>query len=86
MHGGHTIAMMALAIPLVAVLGGIALAIAKVLRGQGSPARRQSEEEEARMIQEMYHGLTQMEKRVEALETLLLDRELDRDGRRAGDR
>jgi phage shock protein B len=32
-------------------------------------------DEEAKMIQEIYHGLTQMEARVEALETLLLEKE-----------
>lgn len=30
--------------------------------------------EETRLIQEIYHGLSRMEQRVEALETLLLDR------------
>ncbi len=31
--------------------------------------------DESKLIQEIYHGLTKMEQRVEALETLLLDRE-----------
>lgn len=32
-------------------------------------------EEESRLIQEIYHGFGKMEQRVEALETLLLERE-----------
>jgi len=32
-------------------------------------------EEESRLIQEIYHGLGKMEQRVESLETLLLERE-----------
>jgi phage shock protein B len=33
------------------------------------------DDQEAKMIQEIYHGLTKMEERVEALETLLLEKE-----------
>lgn len=32
-------------------------------------------EEESRLIQEIYHGLGKMDQRVESLETLLLERE-----------
>ena len=51
--------------------GAIILAI-KFFRG-GQSAGDQAEE--AKMIQEIYTGLSRMEERVEALETILLDRE-----------
>ena len=66
---------MVLAIPLVAVMGGILIAILKILRRDRGSNGRRLDEEEARMMQEIYQGLEKMEKRVEALETLLLDRE-----------
>ena len=67
--------LMVFAIPLAAVVGGILLALAKILRGDGSGRSKQRDEEEARLMQEMCQGLEKMEKRVEALETILLDRE-----------
>ncbi len=64
------------------VLGSIVLALAiipgaillaiKFIRG-GQSAGDQAEE--AKMIQEIYKGLSRMEERVEALETILLDKE-----------
>lgn len=54
--------------------GSILLAI-KFFRG-GQSADDQAEE--AKMIQEIYKGLARMESRVEALETILLDRERER--------
>jgi len=67
------------------VFGGIVLAIAiigstiamviKILKGGISRKGQRFETEEAKMIQEMYHGLSRMEERVEALETIILDRE-----------
>jgi phage shock protein B len=47
-----------------------------IVRGArgGGPKKRQGEEiEETRLIQEIHHGLSKMDSRVEALETLLLD-------------
>ena len=41
--------------------------------GGGGKKATEDLNEEARMIQEIYHGLGRMEDRVEALETLLLD-------------
>jgi phage shock protein B len=64
------------------VFGGIVFALAiipatillaiKLFRG-GQSAGDQAEE--AKMIQEIYKGLSRMEERVEALETILLDHE-----------
>jgi phage shock protein B len=41
--------------------------------------RRAAQSAEARTIQEIYQGLQRMEKRVEALETILLDAEADKE-------
>ena len=51
----------------------ILLAI-KMLTG-GRRKKNASTEEEAQMIQEIFQGLVQMERRVEALETILFDKE-----------
>ncbi len=67
--------MLVFAIPLVAIVGGILWAIVKLLKGGGSGRSKERDEEEARLMQEMCQGLEKMEKRVEALETILLDRE-----------
>ena len=49
--------------------------IVRMFRGGGlRPAARQ-EEEETRMIQDLYHGFRKMEERVESLETILLDKQ-----------
>jgi phage shock protein B len=67
------------------VFGGIVLALAiigstilmaiKILKGGLSRKGQRFQAEEARMIQEMYRGLSRMEERVGALETIILDRE-----------
>jgi len=67
------------------VIGGIILALAiigstvlmaiKILKGGLSRKGQGLQAEEARMIQEMYQGLSRMQERVEALETIILDRE-----------
>jgi phage shock protein B len=52
----------------------ILLAI-KFFKGGLSRTDQKKQAEEAKMIQEIYQGLSRMEERVEALETILLDRE-----------
>jgi phage shock protein B len=42
--------------------------------GETTVVRDRVNPEESRMIQEMYHGFNRMAERVEALETILLDR------------
>ena len=37
--------------------------------------RKQAQTEETKMIQDIYKGLSKMEERVEALETILMDRQ-----------
>ena len=46
-----------------------------MIKGGASPKDRQQLAEEARMIQEIYQGMSELENRVESLETILLDSE-----------
>ena len=55
-----------------AIIPGAILLAIKFFRG-GQSAGDQAEE--AKMIQEIYKGLSRIEERVEALETILLDQE-----------
>ena len=57
-----------------AVIGGTFLMAIKLIKGGVSRKHQQYEADEAKMIQEIYQGLTRMEERVESLETILLDR------------
>jgi len=57
------------------IIGSTILMAIKILKGGISPKGRRSETEEARVIQEIYQGLGRMESRVEALETILLERD-----------
>lgn len=62
---------------LVLILGticGTILFAIKLRRGGLSAHSRDAQSEEARMIQEIYQGLGRMESRVEALETILMER------------
>lgn len=64
-----------------AIIGGTILMGIKLKHGGISKSDRHERAEEARMIQEIYTGLSQMEARIEALETILMeDRERDSDG------
>jgi phage shock protein B len=54
-----------------AVIGGTIVLSIKLLKGGSS---RKSQAEDSRVIQETYQGLARIEERVEALETILLDR------------
>lgn len=68
---------LALLIPIIALVGFFALGALRIWKGEGGSQRRSNNAEEARLIQDIYHGLLKMEERVEALETLLLERERD---------
>jgi len=59
----------------IAIIGSTIVMVSKILKGGISRKGQRFETEEAKMIQEMYHGLSRMEERVEALETIILDRE-----------
>ena len=58
-----------------AIIGSTILMAIKILKGGLSQKRQKLQADEAKMIQEIYQGLSQMEGRVEALETIILDRE-----------
>lgn len=67
-------------VTLAGLLCGTVLVIFK-MRQSRSGAPGQANREEAKMFQEMYRGLENMEQRIEALETILMDRH-DTDGDR----
>jgi len=56
------------------ILGVFVLVGIKMVRNGRKKPLRVSEDDEARMIQEIYQGLSRMEQRVESLETILYDR------------
>ena len=66
---------------LVLILAGIAAIVValgiRLFKGSGD---RATKAEDARVIQEIYQGLTRLEKRIETLETILFDRK--REGQR----
>ena len=71
------------------VFGGLVLALAiigstiligiRIVKGGFSRKGQAYQADETRMIQELYQGLSKMEERVDALETILLDQ--DRKGK-----
>lgn len=56
-----------------AIIGSTILMAIKVLKGGLSRKGQKIQTEEAKMIQEIYQGLSRMEERMEALEAILLD-------------
>ncbi len=66
----------------VAVVGGLALTVWLIWRKSTPKQGHLAQADEAQMIQELYQGLSKMEARVEALETLLLDQERKGEGKR----
>ncbi|UCF55756.1 MAG: phage-shock protein [Deltaproteobacteria bacterium] len=56
-----------------AIIGSTILMAIKILRGDFSRKGQKFDAEEARKMQEIYQGLSRMEERVEALETIILD-------------
>ncbi len=64
------------AILIIATLGLIIIGIIRVSKTGGlSKKEKKTHAEETRMIQDIYHGLTKMEERVESLETILMERQ-----------
>ena len=55
-----------------AIIGGTVLMSIRLLKGKTS---RKDQADDSKIIQEIYQGLTLMEERVEALETILLDQD-----------
>jgi phage shock protein B len=57
-----------------AIIGSTILMAIKIIKGGVSRKGQQYQADEAKIIQEIYQGLLKMEQRVEALETIILDR------------
>ena len=57
-----------------AIIGSTILMAIKILKGGVTRKGQQTQTDEAKIIQEIYQGLSKMEQRVEALETIILDR------------
>ena len=62
-------------IVLVAIPGIVIIKILKTLRGDYYAQNSEKRAEEVRLMQELNQSLSRMEQRVEALETIVLDRE-----------
>jgi len=58
-----------------AVVGATIFLGVRIMRGGISRKDQAFLSEETRMIQDIYQGMNRMEQRIEALETILLDRE-----------
>lgn len=57
-----------------AIVCGTILTAMRLRHGGISRHSREEQAAEAEMIQDIYHGLSKMEERVDALETILMDR------------
>ena len=55
-----------------AIIGGTIVLSIKLIKGKSS---RKDQDDDSKVIQEIYQGLSRMEERIEALVTILLDRE-----------
>jgi phage shock protein B len=60
---------------LVAAVGGIFIRALKIWKGISPEQSKQLQAEETKLIQELYQGLSRLEERVEALETILFDQD-----------
>jgi phage shock protein B len=65
----------------VIIIFGFILAMAKIKKGGSFRGGEQLQANETKLIQELHQGLTKMEERIEALETLLLDRDARSQGK-----
>ena len=75
MHGSIIVAIVFVGTVLcLAIIGSTILMAIKILKGGVSRKDQQYQTDEAKVIQEIYQGLSKMEQRVEALETIILDR------------
>lgn len=57
------------------VIGVFVLIALKIMKGASSSGGHKAIEEETRIIQEIYRGMSHMEERVDTLETIILSRE-----------
>lgn len=74
MDSGDIVVVTAIACGMVlGIIAVVAWTIVSLVTGRRRP--QNINDDDAKIIQEIYHGLTKMEQRVESLETLLLERE-----------
>jgi len=59
-----------------ALLGGLVVTIVRIIKGPGGQKAAQADEEEARLIQDLHKSLQRMDQRIDALETILLEKEM----------
>jgi len=64
-------------IPVIAlvILGGLVITGVRTIKGESPGLSKEERNDETRLIQEIYQGLSRMEERISALETILLDPE-----------
>jgi phage shock protein B len=81
----HIIAILAIvfggSVLALSIIGSTILIAIKIIKGGFSRKGQRLQSEEAKMIQEIHKGLKRMEERVEALETIILERERKEQGR-----
>ena len=61
-------------LPAIALCGFFLLRALRIVKGDPADRTRQALAEDARLMQELHEGLLRMEERIEAIETIVLDR------------
>ncbi|WP_309400876.1 hypothetical protein [Cerasicoccus maritimus] len=61
------------------VLCGTVIAITAIVKGSNARNSKNLSAEETKILQEIHQGLERMEKRIEALETIVIDKEKQRE-------
>ncbi len=69
------------AVMILATIGFTIIMIVRTAKGSTIRKRERHDADETRIIQEIHHGLTKMDKRIEALETLVLDRDRSKEAK-----
>jgi phage shock protein B len=80
MDTGNLAVLMVFGIPMVAIIGGLGITALKILKGDSSKSLGKATAEESDAIQELFRLASRMEKRIESLETLLMDSKRDYKG------
>jgi phage shock protein B len=70
-----------IAVMILATIGFMVIMIVRTAKGSPARKRERHDADETRIIQEIHHGLTKMNTRVEALETLVLDQDRSKEAR-----
>ena len=73
MNPGALAVLLIFGFPFVLVGGFFLIWALKIVKGEAVRRNEQLQSDETRLIQEMHQGLMRMEKRIESLETIILD-------------